>query len=76
MLQKDLFGGYTKVKRCPYCGKMKEVFEFYQTKSGYQSYCKECQKKYHLRHPRKEYKQNKRDNYSLRLFTDEQKRNF
>ena len=67
-MQQDLFSGYMAKKRCPYCGKVKDISEFYVTKSGIQSYCKVCQKIYKRKHPRTEYKKNKRDDYSLNLF--------
>ena len=51
-------------KRCPYCGKDKDISEFGICRSaanGVQSYCKACQRLYHLRHPSKEYKVRKKD---------------
>lgn len=70
-MQADLFNGYMPKKRCPYCRKVKDISEFYVSKGVIQSYCKACQKLYKKRHPRTEYKQNKKDNYSLNLFENE-----
>lgn len=53
----DLFdnGG----KRCACCGRVKERSQFNGSRTssdGLQSYCRECQRDYHRRHPRKEWK--------------------
>lgn len=64
MLQADMFGNYMGVKRCACCRKLKEFFEFNtskRSKDGLQSYCKTCQKIYHVRHPHKEYKRQEND---------------
>ena len=56
-------------KRCP-CGRVREHWQFNRsrhTADGLQSYCKECQREYHRKHPFKEYKYNK-DSISLDLF--------
>lgn len=67
-MQADLFGGYMPKKRCAYCRKLKDLSEFYVSKSGVQSYCKACQKLYKKKHPNIEYKKNKKDKYSLKMF--------
>jgi len=67
-MQEDLFGGYMPKKRCPYCGRVKDISEFNTSKSGVSSYCKACQKLYKKKHPSKEYKQHKADYHSEKLF--------
>ena len=64
----DIFG--RPGKRCAMCGRWLEVFQFNKSKTskdGLQSYCKDCQKKYRMKHPNKEYKKNRKDE-SLNLF--------
>lgn len=64
----DLFS--EQGKRCPYCGRVREWWQFNisrSSKDGLQSYCKECQKRYREKHPTKEYKRNKKDS-SLRFW--------
>ena len=66
----DLFDSI-KTKRCPSCGKELEAFNFYPSRSsadGLQSYCKKCQRRYREKHPQKEWKQFKHDNYTLNLW--------
>ena len=72
-LQADMFGRIPGVKRCACCHKYKESHEFNTSKTssdGLQSYCKSCQRLYRIKHPNKEYKQNKKDSYSLSIFED------
>ncbi len=70
-MQKDIFGGYMPKKQCPYCKRVKDISEFYISKGKIQSYCKDCQKIYKQRHPKKEYKRERQDYYSLNIFEDE-----
>lgn len=70
MLHADMFANYGAQKRCACCKKIKELFEFNRQGDGYQSYCKDCQKNYRMRHPYKEYKKNRNDNHSLDLFNE------
>lgn len=67
-MQEDLFDGYMRKKRCPYCRKLKDISEFNTSRSGVSSYCKECQKLYKKKHPNKEYKKNRTDYYSKDMF--------
>lgn len=73
MLQRDLFGNTTGYKRCPMCGRYKELYEFNGFGNKIQSYCKACQKVYRSKHPDKEYKQHRHDHYSLSLWDDMKK---
>lgn len=68
MIVLDLFEN--EGKRCPYCGRVLEHWQFYRSRSskdGLQSYCKDCQRRYREKHPTKEYKQH-RDDQSLKLW--------
>jgi len=70
-LQQDMFGKIPGVKQCACCRKYKESGEFNTSKvsaDGLQAYCKSCQRIYHIKHPSKEYKRNKKDEYSLNIF--------
>lgn len=58
----DLFSEQGKC--CPHCGRILEHWQFNAsrfTRDGLQSYCKDCQKEYKKKHPKKEWKQNKKD---------------
>lgn len=77
MMQMDIFSSVPGYKKCALCGKYRETFRFNKsktTKDGLQSYCKDCQRIYHHRHPNKEFKKNKRDNFSLNIFNDDTER--
>ena len=71
MMQMDIFASVPGYKKCACCGRYKAVGEYNISKAsndGLQGYCKACQKMYRIKHPNKEYKNNKRDNYSLEIW--------
>lgn len=67
-MMQDLFTEHGKI--CPYCGREREWWQFYRSRSskdGLQSYCKDCQRRYREKHPTKEYKHHGKD-LSLKLW--------
>ena len=58
----DIFG--RPGKKCACCGRILEHWQFNRSRTswdGLQSYCKDCQRAYHKKHPKKQFKKNKTD---------------
>lgn len=58
----DIFG--RPEKRCASCGRYLEHWQFNSSrhsKDGLQSYCKSCQRMYHMKNPDKQYKKLRND---------------
>ena len=66
----DLFSD-DMLKRCPYCGRKLERTQYNRsrfTADGLQAYCKDCQRAYRSKHPKKEYKWFHNDTQTLRIW--------
>ncbi|MGM9685597.1 MAG: hypothetical protein ACI3YI_05145 [Bacteroidaceae bacterium] len=62
---------FIKKKRCPSCGKELEPWFFNRASAsadGLQSYCKDCQRIYHIKHPHKEFKQHRKSHETLDIW--------